>query len=123
MKITNFIDWKSIYEEVKEKHLKEYPKATDYIKDRKYFEEPLDYVKEMYRVLKQDFSELEVNNSDDYDDDYLASLLKDGLVEIEFSEHGNNATENGDDYWGFGFIFTIDLENELFVGYRYENYG
>ena len=49
--------------------------------------------------------------------------LKNNLLHIELSVGGNNTTENGDDFWGYGWTYTVDLENELFVSYVFQNYS
>jgi len=77
----------------------------------------------MYRLFNEDLSNMDVYNSDNYDDYSFQDSLKEGKIYVEFSEGGNNATENGDDYWGYGLCFKIHLEYELFVGYSYENYS
>jgi len=122
MDLINYIDFSGIYEAIKKEHLKYYPTAEDYIEYLKSNEEPFDYVLEMYARFDNIPDEAEVPNSDmgcflDYVD-----IGKDTVV-VEWSIGGNNATENGDDYWGYGWRFTINLEYELFVGYSEENYS
>lgn len=36
---------------------------------------------------------------------------------------GNGATENGNNYWGYSWLFKVSLEDEIFVEYWEENYS
>lgn len=124
MQLIDYIDYWEIYKKVKKNQLEQYPTAKDYIKELKEWDEPFEYVKEMYEFLLSEYTnDFEMINSDSYDDSILSSVLDDNKLFIELSEGGNNATENGNDYWGYGLQFTVDMENELFVGYKYENYS
>jgi len=123
MQVIDYIDWREMYNDIKKKHLEQYPTAKEYIEEVKTWDEPYDYIEEMYRMFEEDFSEMDVFSSDNYDDYSFQDILKEGKIHVEFSEGGNNATENGDDYWGYGLCFTINLDEELFVGYNYENYS
>jgi len=123
MQIIDYIDWREIYNKVKKNHLKEFPTAESYIKELIGLDEPYEYVEEMYRLLGEDLGNMDVYNSDNYDDGSFQDIFKQGKIHVEFSDGGNNATENGDDYWGYGLCFTIDLDEEIFVGYSYENYS
>lgn len=123
MEVVNYIDWRGIYETVKKNQLKYYPTAESYIEDLRDNNEPFEYVEEMYRLLKEDFSQMDVFNSENYDDDSFIDIMKKRQIFVEFSEGGNNATENGDNYWGYGFCFKIDLDEDFFIGYHYENYS
>jgi len=123
MQVIDYIDWREIYNKVKNNHLEQYPTAQDYIEELKSCDEPYDYVEEMYRVFQENLGDMDVFSSDNYDDYSFRDMLMTGKIHVEFSEGGNNATENGDDYWGYGLIFTVDLDQELFVGYSYENYS
>ena len=122
MQIIDFIDFKSIFEKVKKNQLKHHPTAEDYIKFLKACGEPYHYVEEMYKSFD--------NLPDDYDFtssenafDVEVIDLENELLHIELSIGGNNATENGDDFWGYGWNYTINLEDELFVAYSFENYS
>jgi len=123
MQITDYINWKEIYRKVRKNHLKEYPTAKHYTEYLISFEEPHHYVKDLYEALNQDFSDFDTPSSDNYDDSILIKYLSEKQLYLELSVGGNNATENGDDYWGYGYGFTIDLDTELFVGYDFENYS
>lgn len=122
MDLIDYIDFGSIYKEVKKNQLKNYPTAQDYIKELKSYDEPYDYVEEMYMIFNYTFEDADLPNSTMGCFEEYYNRRKD-FLNIEWSVGGNNATENGDDYWGCGWVFTVDLENELFVGYRYENYS
>lgn len=124
MQLIDYIDFHSIFERVKKNQLEMYPTAQDYIKELEYYEENFDYVEEMYKALTADLipGDAEANNSQTSCDGDTIWLLENRL-ELVWTIGGNNATENGDDYWGYGWRFTIDLDNELFVGYSEENYG
>lgn len=122
MELIDYIDFAELFSKAKKKHLESYPTAEEYIKELKSCGEPYDYVSEMYRMFDNIPDEAESPNSSmGCTDDYLD--LGKNLIDLEWSIGGNNATENGDDYWGYGWIFTINLEEELFVGYKEENYS
>lgn len=124
MQLIDYIDYWEIYNKIKKNQLEQYPTAKDYIEELKGLEEPYDYVEEMYNALTSGLSgDFEMLSSDNYDDYSLIATLKEGQLLIELSEGGNNTTENGDDFWGYGLQFVVDLEYELFVGYSYENYS
>jgi len=124
MQLIDYIDYWEIFKKVKKNQLEQFPTAKSYIKELKYFDEPFDYVEEMYAFLLADYTnDFEMITSDSHDDSILSSVLDENKLLIELSEGGNNATENGDDYWGYGLRFIVDMENELFVGYSYENYS
>lgn len=124
MKLIDYIDYWEIFGKIKNNQLEQYPTANDYIEELKACDEPFDYVEEMYNFLLTDYeTDFDITNSDNSDDSTLLEFLKEGKLFIELSECGNNATEKGDDFWGYGHKFTVDLENELFVNYEYENYG
>lgn len=122
MKIIEFIDFYEIYQKVKESQLSSYPTAEDYIKELKIFNEPFDYVEEMYKYLLHPPEDADLGNTSEYIDEDMIDFGNNRLC-LEWTVGGNNATENGDDFLGYGFIFTVDLENELFVGYSEENYS
>lgn len=124
MQVIDYIDYWEIYKKIKKNQLEQYPTAQEYIEELKGLDEPYDYVQEMYQfLLSEHTNDFEMLSSDNYYDSDLIETLKDDRLLIELSEGGNNATENGDDYWGYGLQFTVDLEYELFVGYSYENYS
>ena len=50
-------------------------------------------------------------------------IWKNNKITFEFSVSGNNATENGNDYWDYGWTFVVDLETDLFIDFYYENYS
>lgn len=122
MQIIDYIDFKSIFEEIKEIQLEEYPTPEDYIEYLKTIEEPYHYVEEMYKSFENLPDECEFTNSKNAFDVEVIDL-KNNLLHIELSIGGNNATENGNDYWGYGWNYTINLDDELFVGYSFENYS
>lgn len=121
MKIIEYIDFDSIYQDVKKNQLDSYPTAKDYIEELKSFEEPYDYVEEMYKYLLNPPEDADLTNTQEYSDEDCIKLEK-NQINFEWSIGGNNATENGDNFWGYGWTFTVDLENELFVGFDFENY-
>lgn len=123
MQIIDYIDFLAIFNKVKENHLRLYPTQEDYIKELKELDQPFDYVGGLYFFLKySNASEMDCNNSDNSDDSILK--IVDGKITIEFSEGGNDANESTNhNEWGYGYFFTIDLENELFVGFSTENYS
>jgi hypothetical protein len=122
MELINYIDFASIYQRAKKNQLKEYPTAEDYISELKSLFEPYDYVHEMYKMFNELPKDAEVPNSTmGCFSDYVN--IEEDTVSVEWSIGGNNATENGDDYWGYGWVFDINLEYELFTNYRFENYS
>ena len=122
MQIIDYIDFKTIFEEIKKNQLEEYPKAGDYIKYLKDNEEPFHYVEEMYKSFEHKIENPDYPCSDNSLDIEIIDL-KNNLLHIELFVGGNNATENGDNFWGYGFNYTVDLETELFIGYHFENYS
>ena len=124
MQVIDYIDYWEIFKSVKNNQLENFPTAEDYIEELKSWDEPYEYVEEMYSFLLSNYTnDFEMITSASYDDSILSSVLHENKLFIELSEGGNNATENGDDYWGYGLQFVVDLESELFVGYSYENYS
>ncbi|MES2864106.1 MAG: hypothetical protein V4666_08310 [Bacteroidota bacterium] len=122
MDLINYLDFSGIYEAVKKNQLKQYPTAEEYISDLKSQGEPFDYVAEMYKRFDNIPDDAEVPNSETGSFlDYVN--IEEEIMSVEWSIGGNNATENGDDYWGYGWVFEINLDYELFVGYREENYS
>jgi hypothetical protein len=122
MQIINYIDFELIFKEVKKNQLEEYPTAKDYIKFLKRIEEPYHYVEEMYKSFNNLPEDYEFTNSDNAFDVEVIDL-ENNLLHLELSIGGNDANENGDDFWGYGWQYTIDLEEELFVSYFFENYS
>jgi len=122
MQIIDFIDFKSIFEKVKNNQLKEYPTAKDYIKFLKAVEEPYHYVEEMYKSFDNLPDDYDFTNSDTAFDVEVIDLENE-LLHIKLSIGGNNATENGDDFWAYGWNYTVNLDDELFAGYSFENYS
>jgi hypothetical protein len=122
MKIIEFIDFCALYKKVKESQLEQFPTADDYIEELKSCDLPFDYVEGMYHYFTHPPEDAELSSTDEWGD-ADALKLDEGHVLLEWTIGGNNATENGDDFWGYGWIFTIDLETELFIGYTEENYS
>lgn len=122
MQIIDYIDFGSIFKKIKNQQLKEHPTDKDYINFLKTCGEPFHYVEEMYKSFDNLPEDYDFTNSDNAFDNEVIDLDK-NLLHIELSVGGNNATENGDDFWGYGWNYTIDLEEELFVGYSFENYS
>lgn len=123
MQVVDFIDFRAIFEKVKLNQLKEFPTKESYQEFLSDNDEDFSFVEELYNALAHDFKDLDTDSSDSIDDVSLATWLADGFLWLEFSEGGNNATEAGDNYWGWGFQFKVDLDSELFTGYLSENYG
>lgn len=122
MQIIDYIDFKIIFEKIKENQLEKYPKAEDYINFLKGNNEPFYYVEEMYKSFGIKIESPDYPCTDNSFDIEVIDL-KNNLLHIELSVGGNNATENGYDFWGYGWNYTVDLENELFVSYVFENYS
>jgi hypothetical protein len=122
MQIINYIDFKSIFEDIKKNQLEEFSTAKDYIKFLKRIEEPYHYVEEMYKSFNNLPEDYEFTNSNSAFDVEVIDLEK-RLLHIELSIGGNDANENGDNFWGYGWQYTINLEDELFVDYSFENYS
>ena len=74
MQIIDFIDFKSIFEKVKNNQLKEYPTAKDYIKFLKAVEEPYHYVEEMYKSFDNLPDDYDFTNSDTAFDEEVIDL-------------------------------------------------
>ena len=123
MQLVDFIDYREIFERVKKNHLKEFPTKESYDEYLKDNDEKNNFVKELYTALTYDFKYLDTDSSETIDDLTLSNWLAEGHLWLEFSEGGNNSNENGDNHWGYGFQFKIDLEEEIFIDYSYENYG
>lgn len=123
MQIIDYIDFHSIFKKVKENHLSLYPTEESYIEELQDNDESFEYVHDLYLFLKlRDVTDKKCNNSDNSDDSILN--IVDNKITIEFSIGGNGANESTNhNEWGYGYLFTIDLENELFVGYSFENYS
>ena len=122
MQIIDYIDFKSIFEKVKKNQLEEYPTAKDYIDFLEEVGEPSHYVEEMYKSFDNLPDDYDFTNSENAFDVEVIDL-KNELLHIELSIGGNNSTENGDDYWGYGWNYTVHLDYELFVSYSFENYS
>jgi hypothetical protein len=122
MQIIDYIDFKSIFEKIKKKQLEEYPTAKDYIDFLEEVGEPSHYVEEMYESFYNLPNNYDFTNSDNAFDVEVIDLENE-LLHIELSIGGNNATENGNDYWGYGWNYTVNLDDELFVSYSFENYS
>lgn len=122
MQIIDYLDFKSIFEKVKNNHLEEFPTAKDYIKFLKSSDEPYHYVEEMYKSFDNLPKDYDFISSENAFDNEVINLEK-NLLHIELLIGGNNATENGDDFWGYGWNYTVDLDSELFVSYYFENYS
>ncbi len=123
MQLVDYIDYRSIFEKVKINHLKEFPTKESYIEYLKENDENFSFVQEMYTALEYDLSKLDTDSSDTIDDLTLSNWLSDDFIWVEFSEGGNDSNEGGNNYWGYGFQFKIDLDQELFTDYSYENYS
>jgi len=123
MQLVDFIDYRTIFERAKINHLKEFPTKESYEEYLKENEENFSFVKELYTALTYDFKDLDTDSSETSDDLNLSNWLSEGMLWVEFSEGGNNANESGDNHRGYGFQFKINLEEEIFVDYSYENYG
>ena len=76
----------------------------------------------MYKYLLNPPEDADLTNTQEYSDEDCIKLEK-NQINFEWSIGGNNSTENGYDFWGYGWTFTVDLENELFVGFDFENYS
>lgn len=120
MKLIDYIDFHSIFEKVKENHLKHYPNKEDYIDLLMDMEVPYDFVEDMYTFLLNPPEDIEL--ADDRFDDEVIVVDENELV-IEWTIGGNNSTESGDDLWGYGWEFTIDLEDEIFIDFKFHNYS
>ena len=122
MEIIDYIDFNSIFEKVKNRQLEEYPTAKDYIDFLKDIDEPYNYVEEMYESFNNLPEDYDFTNSESNDDSEVIDL-ENKLLHIELTIGGNDATEGGDNFWGYGWKYSINLEDDLFVDYRFENYS
>ena len=122
MQIIDYVDFKSIFEKVKNNQLEEFPTAKDYINFLKSINESYHYVEEMYKSFNNLPKDYDFTNSENAFDNEVIDLGK-NILHIELFIGGNNATENGDDFWGYGWNYTVDLDTELFVSYSFENYS
>ena len=124
MQLVDYIDYWGIFKKIKTIQLEEYPTARDYIEFLDSVEEKSDFVEEMYVVFNINFDEFESNSSDNDDDFYLVTYLSKQQLFIELSIGGNDANESTNyNEWGYGYQFTVDLVEERFIDYTYENYS
>ena len=94
----------------------------NYINFLKSIEEPYNYVEEMYKSFNNIPKDCDFTNSENAFDVEVIDLEK-NILHVGLSIGGNNATENGDDFWGYEWNYTVDLDTELFVSYSFENYS
>lgn len=126
MQLIDYLDFGSIFEKVKKNHLEQYPTKESYINENEGIIEDLSFVNDLYIDLLSSnevpyFGEREFPSSNSHFDNDLIDLEKNTLI-IELSVGGNNATENGDDYWGVSWVFEVDLEEEIFINYYTESF-
>lgn len=121
MKLIEYLDIESIFKHVKFNQLECFPTAQDYISELESMNEPTHYVEEMYRYLLNPTEGAEIDVSDPSDLDLIK--LENNQFVLEWSIGGNESNEGGDNYWGYGWVFTINLEDELFVDFSFENYS
>lgn len=85
------------------------------------------YVEDLYKdILCKNKLEIFGDRSFPSAEDLLDSEiidLENNIIHITLSVGGNYSTESGDNPWGYGYTFSISLEDELFVGYYVENYS
>ncbi len=122
MDILDFLDIKSIFDKVKKNHLEQFPTAQDYMTHLSYDDENFNEIEEMYRALNYPLDSYKIANSENYCDNEMIDLIE-RKMDIEFLYSGGHAHEGGDDYWCYGFMFKIDLDDELFIGFSEENYS
>lgn len=124
MKIIDYVDFRGMFKKVKDNQLKYFPTKESYIEELKSINEDYAFVDKLYLMLeREDLDDMDFPNSDSQDDTLLRAYIDDNLLDIELTIGGNNSNENRDNYWGYGFVFTVNLEDELFVNYWEENYS
>lgn len=126
MYLIDYLDFGAIFEETKKNHLELYPTPESYKYEMEGIIDDLSFVDELYQdLLCKEKDRYE--DGREYPNSYigcdLIDLIDGNRLTIELSIGGSNATENGDDCWGYGFNFVVDLEEEIFVGYYVENYS
>lgn len=122
MQIKDYIDFGQIYNDIKKSQLENYPTAKDYIEELKALDMPFDFVEEMYKCLTEGYMDSDATIQPECLDSELIDLDKNKII-IEWGVGGDISTENGYDYWGYSWNFTVDLELELFVDYSFENHS
>lgn len=122
MKLLDYIDFRTIFETVKKNQLSLFPTAEDYIEYLDGFDEDYSFVRPLYNRLNQDLSHCSFPSSEEWELEDVLEFFKGDLI-IELSHGGNDSNENGDNFWGYGYQFVIDMEEELFNNYTEENYS
>jgi len=118
MRLIDYIDYWEIYRKIKKSQLEQFPTAQEYIEELKDLDEPYDYVEEMYKAFKIDFSGFDGVDSENFPNDCIGNIFS-----FEFSTGGGESYENGgDNFWGYGYNFEINLDEERFVNFWFENY-
>lgn len=120
MRLIEHLDFAGIFEKVKENHLKEYETPEDYINIVMWDEKETNWVFNMYNFLNN-FPDASIWMSEYELEDIYNST--ENTLDIEWCVGGNDSNESGNNYWGYGWIFTVNLEDEVFTGFRQENYS
>lgn len=123
MNILTYLDLAQIFKEVKANQFKEYPKAKDYIKFLQSIDEDCAYVTDMYEMLNDEkyLSTLSFADPEEYT---LEDIYDGENITIELSIGGNDANESTNyNEWAYGYEFKINLDYELFEGYKENNYS
>lgn len=127
MNIIDYLDFTEIYKKIKKIHFENYETKEEFIQDLIDMELDTSFVDGLYRFFDYDFGDQDVtttSSENSCDHDVFDSVMLVRELEFEFSIGGNDTNESTNhNEWGYGYIIKIDLETEMFIGYREENYS
>lgn len=123
LELQDYFDFKRLFKTVLESTLLYSPTKEDYIEN--YYvtgEEELKGVSDLYffisnsKLTKSLLTEFEVSEEQTID-------FSSNEIGISFDEDTSTHTENGSDFGGYQYIFTIDIEEQLFINLKVINHN
>ena len=123
MNLIDYLDFKTVFLQIKKNHLDVFPTPDSFKEYLKDLGEEYTFTDDLYNSFSMDIDQMSFPSSETHEYNIFRAHVDENLFDIELMTSGGQNYEEGYNLWCYGFVYTINLEEELFVNYYTENYS